>query len=302
MKKIKLVCNQQIGDCIRCTTVAKLIKEQYSEYEIMPIMSHPCVFDNNPHTINSFEKKVFNTASDKEKKALRVVCNQDDEKGKIDNKMSIHKLKENDATMVDAMIGYINGKYGFKIKVTDQFPDLYLSDEEKKVRVAGRYFVVNCGSEYDNTRKQYPTQYWQEIFDGLPDVRFVQVGMSKDNHETFENKNVINGLDKYNIRRTMGLVYNSEGIISPYSFLAHVGAGLRKPAIVLGGGGEDISWENYDYKHYNLLHTIGSFECCRAGGCWVSDCKNKDEEGDNKCMKLIKPKLIIDIIKSIWKH
>lgn len=299
MKKIKLICNQQIGDVVRSTTVAKLIKEQYPEYTIEPIMSHPSVFDNNPNVDNRIVSPVVRNANmETAKSSLRIVCNQDDEDGAIDNKMSIHKLKENDADMVDSMVGYINAKYGFDIKVTDHYPDIHLTEFEKVAfkDLPKKYWVVNCGSEPGNMRKAYPKKYWIELFKSLPDTKFVQIGISKDTHPTFDLPNVINKIDAYTIRNTFSLTYNSVGVVAPYTFIMHVGAAFKKPVIAIGGGGEDVCWENYDYDDFNLLHTIGSFDCCRAGGCWKSECINKNKDGNQKCMELIEPKIIKDLI------
>ena len=299
MKKlIKLVCNQQIGDVVRSTTIAKFFKEQYPEYELEISVSHPSVYDNNPN-VKGLTPGVKNTSTEEEQKRLVIVAKQDDENGEIDNKYSIHKLKENNADMVMAMVGYINAKYGFDLKVTNHYADLYLTKEEKKPfkDLPKKYWLVNCGCEPGNTRKLYPYKYWQEIFKALPDEKFIQIGLSKDKHPKFKETNVINKIDAYSIRQTFSLALNSCGVIAPYTYIIHVGATFKKPVIVIGGGGEDISWENYDYPEFNLLHTIDSFDCCRGGGCWKAHCENKEQDGTSKCMGLIKPQIIIDLIK-----
>jgi len=297
MPVIKLVCNQQIGDCIRTTTVAKLFKEQYPEYDIQPIMSHNSVYDNNPNVIQVKPKpQVINTNISKESTFLRVVCKQDDDNGKIDNEFSIHKLKENNATMVDAMVGYINAKYGFNLVVTQQEPDLY-PETQPFDDLPGKYIVVNCGGEKTNKRKIYPYKYWEKLFQDTPDINYVQIGISKDYHPAFNYPNVISKIDQYTIQDTFRLVYNSCGVISGYTYIMHVGAAFKKPVIALGGGGECISWENYEYDKFNLLHTIGSFDCCLSGGCWVPECYNKTDDNIQKCMNIITPNYLIDIIK-----
>ena len=299
--KIKLICNQQIGDCIKTTTVAKLFKEQYPQYEIETSVSHPCVYENNPNVVNGLNKpQVFNAADQKDDKVLSVVCNQDDENGKIDNKYTINKLRENNASFTQGLVGYINAKYNFNLKVTQDEPDLYLSKEEDKPipELPKKYWVVNTGCEKNNQRKGYPRKYWKQIFDALPDVTFVQNGLTKDMHLPFpKHDNVINGLDIYNIRQTMRMIKYSQGVITPISWNMHCAAAFHKPCIALAGGGEDVCWENYKYDGFNYLHTIGSFPCCNGGGCWKNTCENKEEDGTQKCMELIKPEIIINLIK-----
>lgn len=301
MKKIKLICNQQIGDCMKTTTVAKFFKEQYPEFEIQPIMSHPSVYDNNPNVIdNRAIPKILNAADQKEVQALKVICRQDDENGKVDNPFSIHKLRENDASFLQGIVGYINAKYGFNLQITQEEPDFYLSEEEKKPfeELPDKYFVVNAGVEKKNTRKMYPEKYWKEIFRALPNIMFVQNGLTKDKHLAFpELKNVINGLDRYNVRQTMRMIYHSQGVITPISWNMHCAAGFHTPCIALAGGGEDVSWENYNYDGFNYLHTIGSFSCCQSGGCWKDICINTEKDGTQKCMELIKPEIVIELIK-----
>lgn len=302
-KKIKLVCNQQIGDCIKTTTVAKLFKEQYPEYDIEVAMSHPVVYKNNPNVINNSVSGggPINAATQEESKCIRVVCNQDDDNGAVDNKYSIHKLKENDASFLQGMVGYINAKYGFNLQITEDKPDIYLSEEEKKPieGLPTNYWVVNAGSEHGNTRKMYPREYWEKFFNMNKDMTFVQTGVTKDNHKPYENcKNVINRLDKDNVRETLRLIYHSKGVVTPVSFTMHAAAAWHKPCIAIAGGGEDVCWENYKYGSFNYIHTIGSLDCCNSGGCWKATCDNLDPDTKiQKCMKLITPEFLTDVIK-----
>lgn len=306
-KVIRLVNNQQIGDCLKITTIAKMFKEQYPEYELQVSVSHPVVFKHNPYIENqglpTFEVKDANEEGCLERNELIIHCRQDDkdEAGNdIQNKWSIHGLKFNQASFTQGLVGYINARYGFDLEVTQEEPDIHLTDEEKMPfpELPEKYWVVNAGSEYKNTRKQYPRQYYKAIFDALPDVTFVQNGLTKDNHQPFDDcPNVINGLDKYNIRDTIRMIYHSQGVLTPISWNMHCGAAFHKPVVALAGGGEDVSWENYKYRGFHYLHTIGALECCQHGGCWKNDCTNKDEKGEQKCMAMIKPELVVNVIK-----
>jgi len=218
----------------------------------------------------------------------------------VNNPHSIHGLKYNKASFTDGLIGYINARYGFELENTQEEPDIYLTDEEKQPfeELPEKYWVVNAGCEAKNTRKLYPREYYKAIFDALPDVTFVQNGLTKDMHQPFpECPNVINGLDKYNIRDTIRMIYHSQGVLTPVSWNMHCGAAFKKPTITLAGGGEDVSWENYKYKGFHYLHTIGALECCQHGGCWKDICTNKDKDGQQKCMVMIKPEIVIDKIK-----
>lgn len=298
MRKIRLICNQQIGDCLRTTTVAKLIKDQYPGIVIRPVMSHPCVYENNPNVEIGLTPGVKNTKGGSEV-CLNIVCNQDDENGSVDNEYSIHRLHSHDGSMLHGMIGYINAKYGFDIEITEIEPDIYLSeDEKKKTPISSPYWLVNCGGAINNTKKQWPGKYWRELFNSLPDINFVQTGLSKDNYDySNEFENVWSSLG-CSIRDSFGYAYNALGVITGYSYILHAAAAFHKPVITIGGGTEHPQWETYDYEGFNLLHTIGSFECCRDGGCWRPKCDNKTEDGTQKCMELITPNFIKEIIET----
>jgi ADP-heptose:LPS heptosyltransferase len=97
------------------------------------------------------------------------------------------------------------------------------------------------------------------------------------------------------------MIYHSQGVLTPISWNMHCGAAFHKPTIALAGGGEDVSWENYKYKGFHYLHTIGALECCQHGGCWKDLCTNKDND-DNRCMAMIKPEIVIDKIKKYANH
>lgn len=308
-KVIKLICNQQIGDCIRATTVAKLIKKQYPNILIYPIMSHPYVFYNNPNVIDVSPKPVVNVGLPKkpegvcgaESMRLNQTSEGLDEK-KPKNKYSLDDIKENDCDMVLAMCGYLKARYNLNIRVTsninDHIPDLHLTEMEKSPfeDLPDKYWVVNCGGVSNNMRKSYPEVYWAKLFKMFPDEMFVQIGISKDTHPEFKFPNVIRKIDAYSIRNTMSLVYNSTGVISGYTYIMHVAAAFQKPCIAIGGGGEDATWEHYDYPDFHHVNTLGSFDCCVLGGCWKSKCENLAENGMQRCMQLITPEVIGPIL------
>jgi len=75
----------------------------------------------------------------------------------------------------------------------------------------------------------------------------------------------------------------------------------KKPFITLGGGREQWWWETYPqdlgYNHH-YLHTMGSFPCCTAThACWKSECINKADTGYPKCLELITPEMVAEIVK-----
>ncbi len=108
-------------------------------------------------------------------------------------------------------------------------------------------------------------------------------------------------MELVDIRQTFRLIKYSFGVITPISFTMHAAAAFRKPCIALAGGGEDVSWENYSYEGFNYLHTIGSFACCHAGGCWKSECDNVTTSGMQSCMAIITPELVSDLVQELSK-
>ena len=173
----------------------------------------------------------------------------------------------------------------------------------------------------DYTIKWWSPERFQKVvdhFDGR--IQFVQVG-EKDHHHT-SLKNVIDLRGKTDIRQLVRLVYHSQGVLSPVTFLMHLAAAVptksgqlaSRPCVVVAGGREPSHWEAY--PGHRFLHTQGALPCCETGGCWkartvpIGDGDQKDrrenlcervaENGLPRCMDMISEHEVISAIQSYF--
>ena len=115
----------------------------------------------------------------------------------------------------------------------------------------------------------------------MPHITFVQVGeYSNQNHihTPLVGPNVINLLDKTDIRQLIRLVYHSIGCIGGVSFLMHLAAAVEtkpgypeaRPCVVVAGAREPLQWEAYPNHQY--IHRASCLPCSGhlGGGCWKS--------------------------------
>lgn len=165
--------------------------------------------------------------------------------------------------------------------------DIYLSDEERRwvsqiQELTGRptrYWILNAGHKHDFTCKHWgPASRWQTIIDRTRGrIKWVQVGQTGDRHTHPDLDGVIDLRGQTDLRQLVRLVYHADGVLSGVSQLMHLAAavprpdhlqGFTRPAVILAGGREPQAWNVYPGQQY--LHTVGSLDCCRSGGCWKS--------------------------------
>lgn len=223
---------------------------------------------------------------------------------------------------------FLESKLEISIPQGDFKGDIHLSNDEKlwisqieEMGIKNDFWVISAGGKNDFTAKWWPTDYYQKVVDHFRGrITFVQIGKSFHHHPPL--KNVINLIDKTNLRQFIRLIHHSVGVVSPVTFAMHAAAAIdvkngrpkNRAAVVISGGREPPHWEAY--PHHRFLSTNGALSCCDNGGCWKSRChkigdgdeKDDDEKlcllpilkEDNisypKCMDMIKPE---DVIRAI---
>lgn len=313
--KLILKNYQSPGDILMLTSLVRDIKKAYPHFKIRAKTSADEFFLNNPNVESTVPTpKVFNTnakngadrfnTDDEGWQEIQVYYGDDEQFGKkIDNPWSIHKCNTHKKHFMYGMTGYINKLLGLNITPTELKPDIYLTEEEKKPLsgLPKNYWVIVPGGKQDYPRKIYPKKQWKEIITLLPDVNFVQIGALASNHisvDLSEFANVVNLTGKTTLRQALTVIYNARGVICPITFaMLAASCWPEKKCVVLAGGGEDYTWQAISGHDY--LHTIGALSCCRYGGCWSGECKNKNPEtGNQRCMELIQPKIVADIVRT----
>ena len=316
--KFELINSQSPGDILMLTALVRDWKKKYLHTKFRVNTSSDTLFDNNPNVEKKVYKNlVFDTNAEEESKRIDsedkdwfkfyTHYGDDEQYGRtVKNPYSIHEGGAHKKHFINGMIGYANAFLGLNIKLTKFKPDLYLSDAEK-VRhpsLPKKYWIVFPGGKTDYRRKIWPFSNWEKVFSTFPDVNFVQLGGCEWDHikPIFRNSNVINFTGMTTLREVLSLIYNSEGVICPITFGMHVAAAFDKRCIVIAGGGEHDTWEAYTRNGgakvpHHYLHTCGQLVCCKNGGCWTGDCKNKASDGVQKCFKLITPKVVCEVLR-----
>jgi ADP-heptose:LPS heptosyltransferase len=184
---------------------------------------------------------------------------------------------------------------GISVPMLYPYPDLHLSEEEKKPFIGERYWVVLAGGKNDFTTKHWVYDRYQQVIDTLSNfgIKIVQIG-GKGSHPTHSHpklKNVLDLVGETSIRQMIRIISQADGVICTITAAMHMAAALNKPCVVTGAGREEWWWEGYhkdnpamqEFKNpittsHKYLHTIGLLDCCSKKGCWKN--KVQKSEGD----------------------
>lgn len=177
-------------------------------------------------------------------------------------------------------------KTGLKVPVSEPFPDLHLSPDERKVPlVEGRYWALLSGGKSDFTAKVWHQDNFQGVVDRLRSAGLgvVQLGGNDAGHWHPELTGTLDLIGQTSLRDMMRVIHHADGVICGVTCAMHMAAALQKHCVVLAGGREAWWWEAYVRENKGLvcperlkvphdyLHTIGLLDCCKLHGCW----KNK---------------------------
>lgn len=274
MKKLILNCPFSPGDALVFTAALRdLHLARPGQYQTDYRGTSPELFHNNPY-----------------------ITPMDDRDGmhiKLSYPM-IHASNDIPIHFIQAYHAYLSAGVGHEIPITSARPEVYLSEAEKNQPSPFKeftgsdapYWVVVSGGKFDFTNKWPSLPNLTCALESLAsEVVPVQIGRSNHYHPRIPGAINMVG-ETPNMRDVLRLVYHAEGVVCPVTFLMHVAAALKKPCVVLAGGREPVTWNQYPNQQY--LHTIGALDCCKAGGCWRSrvvalgDGDPKDQE-DSLC-------------------
>lgn len=271
-----------LGDRLMFTPLVRDLKKAHPDWQIGIESAGPEIWMNNPHIDPAVT----------EASAERVY---DVGPGKV-----TRGSKTNGLHITAAFRCSLEEQLAEMIRQGPFKPDIYLSDAEKAHRlVDGQYWVINCDTG-PFTAKRWPLDRFQSVIDAMPDLTFVQVGLSRDCRGRLKGDNVIDLIDKTKIRELFSLVYHADGCISLVSSLMHVAAAFDKPCVVLAGGREPPTFERYAYHRY--IDNVGCLPCCRLQACWhnaLSACKDHDG-AYARCMRMIEPPAVVAAMRSYY--
>jgi len=287
-----------MGDTVLFTAIVRDLHAAYpGKYVTEVVTNFTNVWWNNPHVVklSASQRSLARIVTMDWGKAIKQ--HAIDEKG---NKRHIlswyhHNFEE---------------KTGIKVPVTKPKADLYLSDDEKPRRLAGRYWVVVSGGKLDATVKHWHAHRMQEVVDRLKaeGINCVQVGATQTNHVHPPLERTLNLIGQTdNVRDLWNIILHSDGVICGITGAMHIAAAFDKPCVVYAGGREDPWFEAYtnEYKAFGpeaaavsvphrYLHTMGKLPCCETYGCWRNRVVPLDPTDRNRkvhllCQNPVKP-------------
>lgn len=252
-----------LGDILMMTCAIRDFKKAYGhEYECNVDTTCMHVWDNNPN-LTKFDKPDLNI--------------------NLGPKMAVQGSNTSG-------LHYCNGfrrsiEHNLKINIPQGHikPDLYLTEKEKSERIVeGRYWVMVAGGKKDQfTSKKWPMERWQKVVEMLPDIPFVLVGETRDEHKPLKGSNVINLIGKtqdpdHGLRNLFKLFYHADGSVGLVSMHMHLSAAFDRASVVVAGAREPVSFERYN--HHQYLSNQGTFRCNN----FCNNCRNFKKEGKKK--------------------
>lgn len=192
-------------------------------------------------------------------------------------------------------------------------PDIYFTEEEyhSPRPIEKPYWVMCITGEKSWGCKMYPFERWQKVVDQNPELTFVQIGAAEDNAPRLQGPNVLDWVGKTQdkltgIRDLFKLFLHAEGSIGLVSFHMHLSGALYKPAVVVAGAREPVSFTRFPYHQY--LATDGTLPCS-VPACWhcgIDKCTNIVEYADKlekkvpKCVDMIAPEEVSQAIQRYY--
>lgn len=281
-KKLRLQNKLSPGDVLVMSVLPRELHKQYpGKFTTSYDGTAPELLSNNPYIVKQHpDDEIYQTTYS-----------------------GVHRSNQNRYHFMHAYLADFNDKFGTKLKLTEFKPDLFFTETEKTVPIVnGKYWVINAGGKSDFTTKWWDPGYWQEVVNELKDeVQFVQVGGRGHFHPLLDN--VIDLRGKTSLRELARLILHSRGACCTITCTMHMAAACNRPCVITGGGREPPWWEEYtaenrdknmmlmygktpppqaDMIDHIYLHSIGSFDCCRDGGCWRSRL-----EGKKRCLQVV---------------
>lgn len=290
-----------LGDVVLATAIARSVHAAHpGKFELFAHTSFPAVWANNPFCTHT-KHAVPNASVIDLKMAFHTVLTNMHHK-----KLKMHCLQgTRDAFTILSRI---------PAPLVKPHGDIFLSDEEKKPLISGKYWVMVAGGKLDLTVKHWQFSKWQAVVDelGARGIKVVQVGANAANHWHPPLRNAFSAVgyteesDTRDAERDLfSIIHGAEGVICGITGAMHIAAALSKPCVVVGSASEEPWWEHYtdDYgamgaaEPVDLPHTyltsFGKLPCCEEVACWrkkTIPLSNSDivEKGDKLCLEPIR--------------
>ena len=268
MRRLLLTNKQSPGDIVMLTAAVRdLHRAHPGAFETSVQTSAMPLWENNPHV------RLGEPSGMQEGELKTIECAYP----------LVHQSNSGPWHFIHGFHQHLESTLGVNIPPTDFRGDIHLTQQEKGwmsqvqeiTQVPVPFWIVVAGGKMDYTAKWWSQERFQEVVNHFAGrILFVQVGSKEHRHDDL--KGVLDLRSKTNLRQLIRLVYHSQGVLCPVTFLMHLAAAVpvkqgqsgSRPCVVIAGGREPPHWEAY--PTHQFIHTAGALPCCRQGGCWKS--------------------------------
>lgn len=287
---------QRIGDMLVFTCAVRDFKKAFPNTRVNVVSTAAHIWDHNPYIDRTLRPTDKNTV-------------------KIGPSWLTNKSNALDWHFANAYRISIEQALNVNIPQGISRPDIWLTQEEYDApRIFEKpYWIICITGEKGWGCKMFPYTKWQQFVSENPDTLFVQIGTREDNPPRLQGQNVIDYVgqtqDKNTgIRDLYKLFLNAEGSIGLVSFHMHLSGGFEKPAIVIAGAREPVSFTRYPGHAY--LSTDGMLPCA-VKACWHCDIKSctnpvirkNQHDADEivpKCVDMITPQDVTRALRGFY--
>ncbi len=252
-KEIVFHNRQRIGDALMFTCAIRDFKKSFPDVRVNVNSIAMHIWDHNPYLDRSLIATPENTV-------------------KIGPKDLTNASNRKDWHFANAYRVSMEKELNIHIEQGESRPDIWLTEEEYNAPrlIEKPYWIICVTGEKGWGCKMYPAEKWQKFVEQNPDKIFVQIGAREDNPPRLKGENIIDLVgqtqDKQTgIRDLYKLFLNAEGSIGLVSFHMHLAGALYKPAIVVAGAREPVSFTRYPGHAY--LSNDGMLPCA-VKACW----------------------------------
>jgi ADP-heptose:LPS heptosyltransferase len=295
VKQLTILNRAGLGDVILTTALVRDIHATYpGQFDITVNTSFATVWQNNPHArfVRDFPKGT-STVDIRQAFSASIA--------------NMHKQKHRWHCLEGTRKAF-ETLTRIQVKPTKPRGEIFLSDEEKRPILTGKYWVIVAGGKLDMTVKHWHLDKWQMLVNMMAEkgIQAVQVGANCTNHWHPPLQNVLSlvGFTE-NERDLFSIIHHAEGVICGITGVMHIAAAMSKKCIVIGSASEEPWWEHYsnDWGTFqgaepvevpHRYHTaFGKLHCCPGTGCWkkrVVALTNADEveRKDKLCVEPVK--------------
>ena len=314
---------QRIGDSLMFTCAIRDFKKAFPDVQVGARVTAPHILDHNPYIDRSIDAEAWKKLAMKQVEHLPLEEREkqsifDLGEGRFFIKIGPGELtnKSNslDWHFANAYRMSIERHLGVTIPQGESRPDIWLTEEEYNSPrpIAEPYWVICVNGEKAWGCKMYPMERWQAVVDAFPTIKFVQIGTKGDNAPRLQGANVIDMVGKTDdgktgIRDLFKLFLHAEGSIGLVSFHMHLSGALSKPAVIVAGAREPVSFTRYAGHQY--LANDGCLPCATKA-CWhcdINSCTNLVQTPNMvdkqvpKCVDMIDAEDVCNAIRQYYK-